>query len=144
MSDRSLGAGLALIFALATSCSAPPCACTQTTPSSAEVGPAPSQEPAPPAEAQATIAERLNKDGEAELAAQRLVEAAAAFRDAAARVPEPLYFYNLARALEAQGKYSEAYTACNAATNASAPGSKLHAQADALAAKLLHEASQLE
>ena len=123
------------------------CTCGPSAPTSAEQGPAPRTEPPGPEpglEPQAKIAARLDRDGEAMLADKQFAGASAAFRDAVARVPEPLYFYDLARSLDGEGKYTEAYTACDAARNASAPGSPLRAQADALAAQILHEASQLE
>nr|MBA3458072.1 hypothetical protein [Deltaproteobacteria bacterium] len=67
------------------------------------------------AQSQADIASKLNDEGKALMHAGNAAEASVKFRDAAARVPEPKYFFNLCTANYQQGKFDEAITACNAA-----------------------------
>ncbi len=67
------------------------------------------------AESQAEIAARLNEEGKQLLFAEKYAEASAKFQDAHSRVPEPKYFFNHCTSLAAEGKFSEAITACNAA-----------------------------
>jgi hypothetical protein len=67
------------------------------------------------AESQAEIAARLNEEGKQLLFAEKYAEASAKFQDAHGRVPEPKYFFNHCTSLAAEGKFSEALTACNAA-----------------------------
>jgi hypothetical protein len=68
---------------------------------------------------QAEIAARSDVKGAQDMAAGRYSDASAKFRDAAARVPEASYFAHLCDSLYHEGKFSEALTACNAASQAS-------------------------
>jgi hypothetical protein len=80
--------------------------------------PPPSNESAvAPAEGgtQAEIAAREDTEGKQLMQSGRAADASARFRDAAARVPEPAYFFDLCSSLHDEGKFGEALTACNAA-----------------------------
>jgi hypothetical protein len=65
------------------------------------------------AETQAEIASRENEEGKTLMFSSRYAEASAKFQDAAARVPEPKYFFNLCTSRFQEGKFGEALTACN-------------------------------
>ncbi|HUJ61173.1 MAG TPA: hypothetical protein VLX92_21865 [Kofleriaceae bacterium] len=90
------------------------------------------------ADSQASIAARENAEGEKLLAAKKPAQASEKFRDAAARVPEPRYFYNLCDSLDQEGKFGDAITACNAAIKAGP--SPYDARAKALIEKIKDEA----
>jgi hypothetical protein len=66
------------------------------------------------AETQAQIAAHENTLGEGALRKRQYDVASRHFRNAAARVPEPRYFYNLCQSLDGEAKFVEAITSCNA------------------------------
>jgi hypothetical protein len=63
---------------------------------------------------QAEIAVKLNDEGKRAVLAGELATASGKFREAVARVPEPVYSFNLCLSLYQEGKFGEALTACNA------------------------------
>ena len=68
---------------------------------------------AAPAHAQqAELAAKLNEEGKELMYEGKYDASSAKFRDAVARVPEPKYFFNLCTSLFAEGKFSDAMTAC--------------------------------
>lgn len=99
-------------------------------------------EPAPetPAKGQAAIAEKLNAEGTALYKKKSFAGASARFRDAVARVPDSRYFLSLCLSLIAEGKFSEAHTACNAGKTMS-PSASTRQKLDAATAKLESEAA---
>ena len=66
---------------------------------------------------QAQIAWESSQAGIEHVKQGNFEEATAKFRDAAARMPEPAYFFNMCLALYQQGHYSEALVACDAVQN---------------------------
>jgi hypothetical protein len=70
---------------------------------------------------QATIAANLNREGAADFAAGKFGEAMRKFREAAARVPEPIYFFNLCLTGYREGKFDDALVACFAGSNMKPP-----------------------
>jgi hypothetical protein len=70
--------------------------------------------PATGGRTQVEIARRLDDEGSELYRAQNYAEASSRFRNAVARVPEATYFFHLCRSLYAEGKFSEAMTACDA------------------------------
>jgi hypothetical protein len=67
------------------------------------------------AQTQDAIAEQLNEEGKAFMLDRNPAEAAKRFFDAAARSPNPRYFYNLCKAYHFQGMFFEAMDACGSA-----------------------------
>ncbi len=63
---------------------------------------------------QAEVAAQKNAEGEQQMKAKQYAKSSALFRDAAARGPEPIYFFNLCASLFQEGKFGESLTACNA------------------------------
>jgi len=94
------------------------------------------------AQSQADIAAKLNEEGKAFMYADKYPEASAKFRDAVARVPEAKYFYNLCASLYKEGKFGEALTACNAASNSDTAAPALKEQASRLAQGVKEEAKR--
>lgn len=94
------------------------------------------------AQSQAEIAAKLNEEGKAFMYKDQYTEASAKFRDAVARVPEAKYFYNLCASLYKEGKFGEALTACNAASNSDTASPDLKAQAARLAQGVKDEAKR--
>lgn len=94
------------------------------------------------AQSQAEIAAKLNEEGKAFMYKDQYAEASAKFRDAVARVPEAKYFYNLCASLYKEGKFGEALTACNAASNSDTASPDLKAQAARLAQGVKDEAKR--
>ena len=92
------------------------------------------------ADSQAEIAARLNKEGIDLMEKAKYDAAAARFRDAVARVPEPKYFFNLCTAGFQAGKFSEALTACNAVAK-NKPSPELQAKTDKLVQRINDEAA---
>jgi tetratricopeptide (TPR) repeat protein len=92
------------------------------------------------AESQAEIAARLNQDGVALMEKGKYDDAAARFREAVARVPEPKYFFNLCVALFQTGKFGEALSACTA-VGKNQPPADLAAKTDKLIQKIKDEAA---
>ena len=90
------------------------------------------------AQSQADIAAKLNEEGKAFMYADKYPEASAKFRDAVARVPEAKYFYNLCASLYKEGKFGEALTACNQASNSDTASPQLKEQSAKLAQQSLH------
>jgi len=91
------------------------------------------------AESQAEVAARVNQEGVDLMMKAKYDDAAAKFRDAVARVPEPKYFFNLCTALFQTGKFGEALTACDA-VGKNKPAPELAAKTDKLIAKIKDEA----
>jgi Flp pilus assembly protein TadD len=91
------------------------------------------------AETQAERAARANQQGEAELRAKHYANASQKFREAAARVAEPRYFFNLCTSLDKESKFSQALSACNEVAQLS-PTPELAARADKLIAKIQEHA----
>jgi tetratricopeptide (TPR) repeat protein len=85
---------------------------------------------------QADIAATLNHEGSDLLRARKFELASAKYREAVARVPEPAYFFNLCLALYAEGKYSEALSSCDAASN-SEPGEAVEGRTRELRDRIL-------
>lgn len=81
-----------------------------------------------PSSGQAAIAAKVNDEGKKLMFAKEYAEASAKFRDAVARVPDPMYFFNLCTSLFQEGKFNEALTSC--------AGGKRNHPAPSLAAKL--------
>ncbi len=94
------------------------------------------------AQSQAEIAAKLNDEGKVFMYADKYPEASAKFRDAVARVPEAKYFYNLCASLYKEGKFGEALTACNAASNSDTATPQLKSQSDKLAQGVRDEAKR--
>ncbi len=90
---------------------------------------------------QAAIAKQRNDEGKADMEAGKYGDAAAKFREAVARVPDPTYFFNLCAALYQQGRFAEALTACNAIAN-NAPTAALMAKRDKMIERILAEAKR--
>ncbi len=90
----------------------------------------------PPTGTQSAIAERLNTEGEQQLAAKGYAQATMKFREAVARVPEPKYFTNLCQSLFYEGKFTEALTACDASLRMS-PAADLEQLTKRLVARIL-------
>ncbi|MEZ4358781.1 MAG: hypothetical protein R3B48_01260 [Kofleriaceae bacterium] len=67
------------------------------------------------AQTQDAIAEQLNDEGKEFMLNRNPAEAAKRFFDAAARSPNPRYFYNLCKAYHFQGMFFEAMDACASA-----------------------------
>lgn len=88
---------------------------------------------------QREIAERDNADGNRFMTVRRFAEATAKFREAATRVPEPAYFFNLCLSSYREGKLREASTACEAVF-ANAPSTTLEAKTRKLISKVRDEA----
>jgi len=63
---------------------------------------------------QAELAAQLNEEGKRAVLAGEYATASSKFREAVARVPEPIYFFNLCVALFQEGRFAEALTACAA------------------------------
>lgn len=76
--------------------------------------PIPSRNRSSSGSSQTVIAERLNDEGNELMKQQRYGEASAKFREAVARVPEAIYFFNLCLSLFNEGKFGEALTSCSA------------------------------
>jgi len=91
------------------------------------------------ADSQAEIAARVNQEGVDLMLKSKYDDAAAKFRDAVARVPEPKYFFNLCTALFQTGRFGEALTACNA-VGKNKPAPELQAKTDKLIARIKDEA----
>ena len=92
------------------------------------------------AETQAEIAARENEEGKTLMFGGKYDEASAKFQDAAARVPEPKYFFNLCTSRFQEGKFGEALTACN---NADKNGDdKLKAKTAKMTEKIREEAQK--
>jgi len=94
------------------------------------------------AQSQAEIAARLNEEGKVLMYSDNYPEASAKFRDAVARVPEAKYFYNLCASLFKEGKFGEALTACNAASNSDTATPDLKTKSDKLAQGVKDEAKR--
>lgn len=94
------------------------------------------------AQSQAEIAARLNEEGKVLMYSDKYAEASAKFRDAVARVPEAKYFYNLCASLYKEGKFGEALTACNAASNSDTATPDLKQKSDKLAQGVKDEAKR--
>ena len=94
------------------------------------------------AQSQADIAAKLNEEGKAFMYADKYPEASAKFRDAVARVPEAKYFYNLCASLYKEGKFGEALTACNQASNSDTASPQLKEQSAKLAQGVKDEAKR--
>lgn len=90
---------------------------------------------------QAQLAENANKEGESLMQKKQYEEAAAKFRDAAARTNEPQYFLNLCGAYYHAGRFSEALVACNN-VESSSPTPQQASRADALIATIQAEAKR--
>lgn len=90
---------------------------------------------------QAEIAARLNEEGKELMFDGKFAEATAKFRDASARSNEPGHFFNLCTSLFQEGKFSEAMTACNAASNNN-PAPELQGKVDKLVGKIEEEAKK--
>lgn len=89
---------------------------------------------------QVEIAAKQNAEGVQAMDTRRYAIAVSRFREAAARVPEASYFFNLCMALYLEGRFGEALTACAAARiNASAA---LSAKIEALVAQVRAEAER--
>ena len=91
------------------------------------------------AESQAEVAARVNQEGVDLMFKSKFDEAAAKFRDAVARVPEPRYFFNLCTALYQTGKFGDALTACNAVAQHK-PDRPLAAKAEKMIQRIKDEA----
>ncbi len=83
------------------------------------------------AQTQDAIAEQLNEEGKALMLDRKPDEAGKRFADAAARSPNPRYFYNLCKAYHFQGMFFEAMKACGDARKNS-PDSALVGKIDEL------------
>jgi hypothetical protein len=84
---------------------------------------------------------RANNDGVDAFAAGRFGDASAKFREAVARMPEPIYFFHLCLSLYREGKLGEAMTACDAVHHQSpTPTADLAARADTELARIHDEA----
>ena len=94
------------------------------------------------AQSQAEIAAKLNEEGKAFMYADKYPEASAKFRDAVARVGEAKYFYNLCASLYKEGKFGEALTACNQASNSDTASPQLKEQSAKLAQGVKEEAKR--
>ena len=93
------------------------------------------------AETQPEIAERLNNEGKSAMYRNDYAEATAKFQQAASRVGEPKYYFNLCTAQFQQGLFDDAITACNAANNTDpAPEGELKSKIDKLAQRIRDEA----
>lgn len=90
---------------------------------------------------QAQLAEAANTEGEALMQKKQYEDAAAKFRDAAARTNEPLYFLNLCGAYYHAGRFAEALTACTNVANTD-PTPQQASRADALIATIQAEAKR--
>ena len=90
---------------------------------------------------QAEIAAKLNEDGKALMYDAKYAESSAKFRDAVARVPEPKYFFNLCTSLFAEGKFSDAMTACGGVSKNS-PTAELDAKTTKLMERIEAEAKK--
>jgi len=99
----------------------------------------PKAERAPTSPSQAEIAAKLNEEGKAEMYADHFDNAAKKFGEAAARVPEPKYLFNLGTALFQLGRFSEAQVALQTVL-ASSPPEPLAAKARKLLERLEQEA----
>ena len=93
----------------------------------------------PSGSGQAAIASRLNTEGTRAIQARQFAVASTKFRDAAARVPEPGYLFNLGLALYLEGKFAESLTACDATLN-SQPAPTLARKAEQLIVRVQTEA----
>jgi hypothetical protein len=103
--------------------------------------PAPISVAVPAGSSQPAIAARLNAEGITELAAGRATAASAKFREAVARVPEAVYFFNLCLSLYDEGRFDDAMTACNL-IHAQAPAAELDAKANAMLDRIRDAAAQ--
>ena len=90
---------------------------------------------------QADLAAKLNEEGKALMYDGKYAESSAKFRDAVARVPEPKYFFNLCTSLFAEGKFSDAMTACGGVSKNS-PTAELDAKTTKLMERIEAEAKQ--
>lgn len=91
------------------------------------------------AQSQPEIASKDNEEGKELMFAGNYKDASAKFRDAAARVPEAKYFFNLCTSLYQEGKFGEALTACNSAEKNN-PDDSLKGKISKLKTKLDEEA----
>lgn len=91
------------------------------------------------AQSQDAIAEQLNEEGKALMLNRKPDEASKRFADAAARSPNPRYFYNLCKAYHFQGLFYEAMDAC-ASARKNGPDAALTGKIDELE-KLIREAA---
>jgi hypothetical protein len=92
------------------------------------------------AQSQDAIAEQLNEEGKALMLNRKPDEASKRFADAAARSPNPRYFYNLCKAYHFQGLFFEAMDACDSARK-NGPDASLTDKIDELE-KLIREAAK--
>jgi hypothetical protein len=90
---------------------------------------------------QAEIAARLAGEGKTLMYANQFAAASAKFREAAAHVPDPRYFFDLCAALYQEGKFAEALSACNAA-DSNNPTAELHAKVGKLGEVIKTEAAK--
>ena len=90
---------------------------------------------------QAEIAARLAEEGKTLMYATKFADASAKFREAAAHVPDPRYFFDLCAAVYQEGKFDEALAACNAADN-NQPTAELHVKIGKLAEAIKAEAAK--
>ncbi len=108
-----------------------PSAATTDAHAAAQAG---SAKPAHP-ETSADVAARENTEGRDLMYAGKYADASAKFRDAAARVPGPLYLYNLCASLFQEGRFGDALAACDSAGKANADDA-LKAKIDKMAARI--------
>lgn len=92
------------------------------------------------AQTQDSIAEQLNEEGKALMLDRKPEEASKRFADAAARSPNPRYFYNLCKAYHFQGLFFEAMDACGDARKNN-PDASLVGKLDELE-KIIREAAK--
>jgi tetratricopeptide (TPR) repeat protein len=100
---------------------------------------APDTTPSPAGGGQAAIAAKANDEGVKLVYAQKFAEASMKFRDAAARVPEPKYFFNLCTSLFQEGKFNDALTSC-AASKQNNPSAALAEKLDRMIKRIRDEA----
>ncbi len=91
------------------------------------------------AESQAEIASKLNEEGKDLMFAGKFHEASEKFQQAVARVPEAKYFFNLCTSLYQEGKFPEAWTACQS-VDKNSPDDKLKQKTAKLEQKIQSDA----
>jgi len=91
------------------------------------------------AQTQAQLAEKLNEEGKELMFANKYGEASDKFLEAATRVNEPKYYFNLCTSRFQEGKFELAVTACNL-VDKNNPSPELHDKNTKLLARIQDEA----